>query len=142
MSFTSSLAKFDRRTQQMNDDSVQRAIRIRNLQNMDTLLAPMWKEKQRATYVSAVPVTTDPDLGQILSDSIQQTFEDPLESRKVLYNRLLKIATPTIANWIADPKFEQSPPVLDDQEARFFLGNFDLFFEKHVFGRRLGDAGH
>ena len=86
MSFTPSLAKFDRRTQQMIDDSVQRAIRIRNLQNMDTLLAQAWKAKQRATYVSAVPVTTDPDLGQILSDSIQNTFEDPVETRQVLYN--------------------------------------------------------
>ena len=72
----------------MNDDAVQRAIRIRNLQAMDQLYAPQWKAKQRATYINSIPITPDQDLGQILSENMQHTFKNPQLARGELFSRL------------------------------------------------------
>ena len=86
---------------------------------MDKLFAPQWKAKQRATYLNTIAVTPDEDLGTLLSENIQQTFNDPHLLEGALYQRLLKIATPVIAKEILD--------ALTYHEKRFLYGNFSHY---------------
>ena len=109
----------DKRQVYLDDDAVQRTIRIRNLQNMDKLFAPQWKAKQKATYLNTIAVTPDEDLGTLLSENIQQTFKDPHLLEGALYQRLLKIATPVIAKEILD--------ALTYHEKRFLYDNFSHY---------------
>ena len=109
----------DKRQLQLDDDAVQRAVRIRNLQGMDKMFAPMWKAKQRATYINSIQVTPDEDLGTLISENIQQTFKDPIVLQGALMQRLLKIATPAMAKEILD--------TLTYHEQRFLYGNFSKY---------------
>lgn len=113
------IINYDKRQLALSDAASQRAIAMRNLDNMEQLYAPQWKAKQKLLYNNALFITPDINLGTLIDGTIQNSFDDPQVLEGALYKKLLSIAKPEFAQLIIN--------ALTNEEKQYLFGIFDKY---------------
>ena len=97
------------------DDSANRKIAMRNLERQEKENEPQWKERQKKLYATALDVSPDLNLGDIIKKE-GLLVDDPNNNRAKVLTELGKITDKSIAEYIVDR--------LSPEELLYLMVNF------------------